>query len=1656
MGLERLIMGEIRPTNAYLGMNLDSITAQVKPGQLTYALNAQTSGFEGNSITYQNEQANEYCFTVPSGYKVIGTHQIIEINTVIYFLANPTTGSSEIGKVVNESCIYERIINANCLNFQVNYPILKAVHKITNCTVEVYWTDGLNPRRWLDLNNLPFMQIVNPILENNDDPCNVVTTSEIDCNKLSVQPNFAIPQIDYVVVADNGNTQAGDYQFAVQYCNSLGDPYTSYYSITDPIPIHDALAVTPDFNYFTGKSIQIEVTNIDTTGLFKYFNIAVIKTINNISSVDLVATYQIEGSSQKVLYTGQSKAGITLTIDDIFEKFAIFDTAGDLTTVQDILVWDNLTATERTNYQLIANDIDLQWVSYILPPSLEGFKDELNVAKYRGYMRDEVYAFDMVVILENGYQSDRFPIPGRIATLSDLEMVNNGDTQFGSTICSQPESKPRWQVYNTATITDFDPQFIANQTNNCYEGPYQYGRFAYWESTETYPCNEAVWGPLAGKPIRHHKFPDSAVTHHYDAAGNIYPLGVRIDMEQVYNLFRQSSLTSTQISRIAEVKIVRGNRANSKSVIAKGMLYNVGLYEKDDTSYFYPNYPYNDLRLDPFIQKDPNSIVGSILINRVEDVDSVGTSETTLYQDSLSPGQFANDQDIVVADYQGTFSNTADNKQIRLYFNSSLVFDSGSLNVNSSTSWEVKSTMTRVSAGTLTVKTVFTLSGSTSTTTTQTNTLLGIVFPANNVIRLTGEAVPKLGGGVPADGDIVARSALITYQAATLALDTSPQLNGFNTPQSQERFTFHSPDTSFYQPFLGNILKLETVEYGEARSHFVQTKGHAKYKFPSLNSYLTSLATGIIVGFASGTYGVSDQVFDGTAAFTTFGTMKDIIYQLIPRKNFAYQFNSLGNYTNFAVIPNDNGNKIRQIDIGAYLTSVIQGVGDLNPVNNWERESSVYIRATSTVPYPNTYQGVPHDTSRFVDSSVQCSENFFNNPISAYYGSIKTLYPDQYGQIYSYSAVDTGAQYLIDLGDTFDITKQFMDIFGGDTFINKFAFKRKYPFFIDNRVNALDDSDVFYDNLGNIGFPTYWFSTDIQKGSGGAFSIGSLFGVKVNNFDCKNGSFFYDSGKFYLFAYGIPYFYVESTVNVDYRQAYNSREGDYYPHVSGDVPDEWVQEVNVPISFDNTYTYNKTFSKQNIENNFTTLPTDFIPGQTCEQEFPNKGIYSDRQEDVINYKKNNWLIYRPASFFDFPLNYGKLTSLEGIENREVLARFENKSMIYNALLTINTSNPQAAYIGNSTLFASAPPIDFVETDLGYGGSQNKFFLRTEHGNVSIDAKRGNVFIVAGNRIEDIGDEGLSRFFEVNLPFQMLISFPNYNTDNHFKGVGLHGVYDEKYERLIITKLDYKPLNPNIIYNVAIDTFTLNGSTITLGDPTYFCNISWTISYWFRSKSWVSFHSYLPNFYVGAISKFYSGSNTLGSIWRHNTANTIYNNMYGNIVPYVIEYPLNYKFQDEIIQSIKDYTKVNQVTDYQSFVQTDDVFFNKAVVYNDQQCSGTLNLIHKPPNDLSAYLQYPKYNTDSRDILFVKSDNFYNYNGFWDIVTDYKKPIWLSSCTSLSIDKVLNTSNLTYTNQSYKKYQLRAKDTKIRHILDDRSDSRLTSQFIAADNQISYK
>jgi hypothetical protein len=1599
------------PLYSRVGLNTDNIIDQVQGGYVTDALNCVTSSFDGQAITYQNEASNTFCFIMPEGYKVIGRYNITQLTQVWYYLNNPTTGFSQIGYVASDNCTYIPVIDdsvpgSDLIGFDILYPIHKIVVKTTNCSTQQYWTDRFNVRRYIDLQNLPWK---------------TGTTNQVDTNKMAVQPQFSTPEIATPQMAVGGILIEGDYQFAAQYANVRSEGLTSFYSVTNPVRIFLDNKLTLNYNELTNKAISVTINNLDTSGLFSYFNLVVIKTINSSTSVDFVGTFPIQGSTWNIVYSGneQSNTNIQFTLAEVMRQFDYYDIAGDLCAVDQVLVYADLKKEEDISYQKIWNQVNIGWQTSQVPVGQRiGYTDGTVCANVEGYFRDEVYPLEGCFILDNGKQTPRCHIPGRAATAYDLSsVIPNADlTAIDIGICP-PGPLPRWKVYNTGSLTGY----LDGAADPCTGvKPWQYGEMSYWESTDKYPDNVDVWGLLANQFIRHHKFPDSLVTHIHDqdtsSAGtdsylqynhHVYPIGFLVDVQSLYNAIQSSTdLTDAEKRTIVGFKIMRGDRTGNNHVIAKGITYNCGKYTKEGTDYYYPNYPFNDVRPDPFIS---STFVG----------DKSGANTATRLNDF---------------------------QRSRFTFHS----------------------------------------------------------PDTHF-----------------------------YQASGIA---------------------------------NSFLKLETAEYGSCKSHFVQVLNNAGEKLLTPNALELCLAAGIfsMIGI---NFSVATQIGSVTSVttsisptiqpenfFPSFNTMLEIIQKLIPYYNYGWQYNGIGYYSNYHPIPNDVGNKIRYIDFGGYITSGLNGTfGDDHSINNTNRESSVYISTNAALPYTHEQPAllVPQDTSRVSASEVgRCGTSVpFFEDISSYYTTLKRSLPGAYGQIFSYRPIDTGynSKFVPNSTGGYDPAL----VYGGDCFINRFALKIKHPFFLKSTVNKTDGFDIDYNqdsashtNTGNVGYPIWYYSTtnksvditDINAAvdafksqftalgivanilTGGIVGMVTLFrvmfaiindallgslGIKITNPECYNSTNLYEQGQAYLYAYGIIYYFCESEVNVDMRQAYNLTDGNFYPNMGSDIPDPWLQETNTSIVYDNTYTYNKTYSKQNHETAFTLLRPDWAPDQTCYIDFNNRAIWSDQSS--LEETKNNWLVYRPANLKDFPKNFGSLVGMDSTDNREVLIRYQNHYQIYNALSSIDTTGLTAA-MGTGILF-STQPLDGPIADTGNQGTQNKFLLSTENGRVWIDALRGQVLLLRDHQTEELSGEKYlnSKWFTNNLPFNIMRNFPDYPIDNHYNGIGLHGTYDSFYKRLIITKLDYQLIDSSVqwdgtdFYTVTTVTetvpgafaccpngYTYNGvdceaggdppihtpaiqcpsqvvqngkrTIVQLTNPTYFCNKSWTMTFSFISNSWISWHSYQPNFYVEHPNYFQAGWNEgkFADIWNYNLTFSSYQTFRGVAYPYFIQYPVNFQGMEQILQSIQDYCTVLK---YSSFTQSTEpnevIYYNKMIISNTQQCTGTLVLVPKDMSSMRQYREYPKYHTNYTEVLVSKSQHLYTVNQFWDKVIDQSQPIWQETCGSTTGRFTLYNSNLDYGVKSYKKYPIESKDTKVLLIQDLRTDLKFISRFVLTESQNNY-
>lgn len=1640
-----------------VGMSIDQVFTQRTPAQLSYALNANIQSLDGHAVTYTNESSNQLCVQFPEGFRVIGTHVILERNEIIFALVNSTTGESEIGKVTNYNCnaltttnteydcstcskkleselteltpccTYTQIVRENCLNFNINYPV-RMTHKLTNCGYTLYFTDDYNEPRYVDLND-----------PNGTDSCN--DPLPFSCDRIEIFKDFCIPTIYPLSIESGGSLQAGTYQGLIAYTDVQGREFTDYFEATNPVPIFDR-AITTETDYPTNKSIKFKITH--TTDLFEYFKLVIIKTVDETSEYIIAGNYKVS-TPNIITYTGNDKTAPRTSLERIRINKPDYNKAKFIEESADHLLLADLEGDPDYNLQPFANQLKLFWETVSIPYNkLNNYYNPITASRFRSYMRDEVYPFGIRFKLKSGKKTKAYHIPNRIAETFDRQPIGTSNRDNIQEVdCDPPEERERWEVYNTGRLgtgTDTNgikepPLFgeVFPDEKVCDIERHRYGEFAFWESTETYPCDERVWGDLAGQLIRYHKFPDSQITHihdqwnmddpeneQYDINHNsfIYPIGVRLDEATFNNLITGFTVfnPATQAEDlllsdlICGFEIVRGNRVGNKSIIAKGLLYDVGLAREYNGAnlkkeYYFPNYPYNDLRDDPYLS------------NNVDIYDNPDPSDST----------------------EGLY---------------------------------------RLSA-----------------------------------------------------------------------------YNGSNTPISSDekyrRYTFHSPDTEFQHPQLGTELKLETLEFGVQEGHFVTVEDHPRYKFLTkfdsvLASFLGAVSAIKIVsegetdlGVTAGERSKGRVEFNYADLLATANLVKDLIEKLIPLRNFAYQYNSRGVYNNYIPIQNmqsrsdgTTGAKRRSLEIARYLSPNNQSVEDIHPFHNFNRESSVFLKVNHNYTHTLANPYARDEVSRFTLTSpvnpahvIKEPNEWCKNPeqsreskIRSYYASIKRSIPDQYGNIDNIVYLTT--DYAVTLTDGL-YQPTLYPTFGGDTFITRYALKRKHPFFTQNTVGKPDETHFDYDLVPNIAYPTYYIGTspdeltlkEIVSPTDAALIVGGLAGLLIanatlgiaakianvaaifafgaagasiyykilnafivkNNLDCDTtpvlndlnsntiddiigglpqGTIFYQSGKFYLHNYGIPNFFVESDINTELRHGRNPLEENFYPNVGTGIPDSWLQEKNVPILHDNKFNYNSTYSIQNYQE-FIESFNNYKFDKVCQADFPNRIIYSEKSNNEENF--DNWLKFAANNYKDFDKSNGRITGINSLDNNRVLVRFENSFQIWNTTVTLQSNSPLEIAVSNSGMFTQDPQ-EYAKTNTGYGGSQHTAFEKTKVGSFWVNAKMGQVFRFT-TAPEEISRSNYN-WFKENLPFKILKNFPLINIDNNFKDIGLSICWDERFERLFITKLDYELLpeyadtasySDGQFFNTVDDVVV----GIELSDPTYFINRSFTIAWSPIINNWVSFYSFLPNYYLSHPAHFQTGIHD--SLWNHNLSNLSYQVYYNELYPYILEMPVSNVPKSELLRSVAVHNDILQYTSETDFYSLStvnqnnyDIWFTKAIIYNREQCSGTLTLTETPINNMQLRSRYPIFNSDNINILYSKNDKKYTFNTFFDITTDYtnSQPMFTTEWDTLQaeypIDKVLNPDDLSYTNS--KKVPIRSNECFIRLIQDEHNRYKFINYF----------
>jgi hypothetical protein len=1539
------------------GMVKDVNESLMGEGTYLHARNAVNNSRSGDLGLIANEASNEFCVSAP--YTVIGAIHVYGDLWVIFSTDNV---DSEIGTFDEKSCAYSTVANDQCLGFNKENLIIGESKENSDCTWEVYWADGNNSDRKINLENPPWIQECTIV--NNCEICE--DTDDLNCDALRMARLTTPPCIRLEEGVNGGEILNGTYQAVVAYTENE-QRISDYSTPTNIVSLFDHADVS--------GSLEVIIESIDQT--YEEFELVIIGFVNQQAVARRMGIYS---THQNRIYIDRvdPAANETIPIELIPLLRPSYDKSEAIYRNGEYLLRVAPSTRFSFNYQPLANQINTDWVEVRYPAKY--YRDAgTNIS----YLRDEVYSFFIRWVYDTNDKTESYHIPGRapgaFAALGGISETDLSLTGLDST-------EQIFETYNTAYQVGFTPYTLPDGGQVTKQG-----KMGYWQSSEIYPDNKFdVWDDLCGENIRHHKMPDNAVSNHFvDGGDSINVLGVQFN-----NIAFPLDNQGNPIPGIIGYEILRGSREGNKSVVAKGMINNMGNYKNDDDqTVYYQNYPYNDLRRDPYL----------------------ANAWTTGDKYAKSPLGFYDQKNFTFHSPDTSFKHPfLSSKELKTY---STLMGDGEGRFEEVYKHPEHKILTDV--GFL---------------------LAAIVGFGAAVISMRGTQKSRASiNGRPMVDLLPAPQGSTT---AGLVAAAAP----FATAAAGTIIGTGSTDSGVGTTGLASMLGVA----GDAGPN-------AAYNTAVLTAYAKAGITGAIeqewdTDGASGIPGFL-RLFSGAPAFVNYwneGTSAfiRIIKAFSKWEQYAVAFQSHCFYDtsdNGPGNPAVSANYRKTINEGSYIKDRLQEFGGIT-VNNLFRNATVGLSLTGNMPNPDVIDtsrrtmidagtGIPgqdswlgnvqaSDENRNVEFPLEGPNN--TKVTTAHYAGLKQRLRNQYGQVDGIIQIPTSScmqHYVIDPTNPQNATSEV--IFGGDTYIGRYTEKNTFFYYFDWMYDVPDGFEFDYRLRKMLPYPTFWMDThdfNINDFVTGIFDIlstggtGSGTGTAIlpsdwHNFEragLSGGASFgtlggnsggsaslsvlnVKSSQMHLFHSGVRDFFVESEVNIEYRDWDDEEfERHYDPYEHTDYRDLFRSDR---IKYGNFWKYNYSLSASRYYQGYGSWGTmqyrNYDPevAAKCYTYYPNRVIFSLPQATELRF--DNWLTYLVDNYKDFT---SRVTAIKPVGRNGAMMLFETEAPIMvQGVDILETDGGTKITIGDGGLFKQ-PLQNLVNADESYeyGSCQNRLSVaNTPSGLYWISQNQGKIFNYTG-KMEDITQKGMKWWFDEFLPYKLTEDFPDFELeDNNVIGIGCQTVYDNSDGIVYFAKRDFK-LRPEYVGRVnylGSDQFSVNGvAGTTLGDPRIFDDASWTISYDPKNGSWVSFHDWHPNFLLPSKNNFLSIKNA--GIWKHNGRTDSYCNFYG------IDYPFEIELVSPTGQTVNTLRSLEYIMEvFQWDVDGVDRFhvldfnFDRAVVYNTEQISGYLRLNLTPKNNAPEIIRYPIQNAGSTEILYSKVEQKYRFNQFWDIVDD---------------------------------------------------------------------
>lgn len=737
--------------------------------------------------------------------------------------------------------------------------------------------------------------------------------------------------------------------------------------------------------------------------------------------------------------------------------------------------------------------------------------------------------------------------------------------------------------------------------------------------------------------------------------------------------------------------------------------------------------------------------------------------------------------------------------------------------------------------------------------------------------------------------------------------------------------------------------------------------------------------------------------------------------------NTAANYNPLATYDDFscmyyACLTPGNQNTVQQVQCPSCPGITINGV-------------------------PNQYQGLLYIPCELNPNSNQdCCVPITNNPtVNLALNNIG------YGNCnWPCTSAYTGGN--TQFGCVVTVTNKTYPLFGGDIYVGRYSEKNSFFYFTNWMYKLPDRSEYDYLKYKMISYPTYWYNTQSISVTE---IVNSFISFITNPFLWSASglqNLVYPSnfhvldrkkvqvglaikyGYIYLFNSSVREFYCESEYNLDLRDYGEEIQQRHYQALGEDSFTDLDSMFRTDvIKNGNYYKYNNSLSIAKIWYSYVgwgnVYPAFYDPevAETCYVYKPERLLYS--LPASITSVRDNWRIYLSNNYKDF---IGRITSVRQINKSGVIILFDTESpLMFQGTDQLQTDLGTKLTIGDGGLF-SQPSQNITNAERAYqfASCQNKLsVINTPVGTFWISQNQGKIFQYSSSFTE-ISMKNIKWWLAQYLPYKLTSVFPAYSiTDNPVSGIGCQTVYDNTNNLVYFTKKDYMPKKAaNGQYYVIYDNITKKFLTnplafgsqnfpsidVELGDPLYFEDASWTISFDVKTEAWISFHDWHPDLTVPGKNTFMT---TKGNgIWVHNQRCDLYTNYYGESYPFEVEYTLSTIQNINILRSVEyqlEAYKYKYENCYDRFHML-DYNFDEAVIYNTEQCSGLLKLNLTPKNNAPRIVQYPIVNPTNIQILYSKEENKYRFNQFWDITRDRGEFDWVLNDYNNNVNS-LNTA-----------------------------------------------